>query len=170
MIILGFGLVILVGSFDYFTGKEIGLAIFYLFPVAFVTWFMKRWDGFCLSAVAVLVWVSVDSMMDAPCSQPNLIYWNAAVRFGFFSIVVAILSSIKLAFDENSKLILQVQIALAKINTLRARAPICAWCQKVRDSQGHWQPFDTYVKEHSVVDVTHGICPECLTRLEKDLV
>lgn len=170
LIMLGFGLVILVGILDYFTGKEIGLAIFYLFPVAFVTWFMKRWDGFCVSAVAVLAWASLESMMDPPYSQPNLAYWNTAARLVFFSIVVAIVSSIKLAFDENSKLILEVQIALAKINTLRALAPICAWCQKVRDSQGHWQRFDTYVKEHSVVEITHGICPECLNRLDKDVV
>jgi hypothetical protein len=36
LIMLGFGLVILVGCCDYFTGKEIGLAIFCLLPVAFV--------------------------------------------------------------------------------------------------------------------------------------
>ena len=170
LILLAFGLVLLVGSLDYLTGKEVSLAMFYLFPVAFVTWLMKRWDGFCVSAVAVLAWGSAESMMDPPYSQPNLIYWNAALRSMFFGIVVAILSNIKFAFDENSKLILQIQIALAKINTLRALAPICAWCQKVRDNQGRWQRFHTYVKGHSLVEITHGICPECLNRIDKDVV
>jgi hypothetical protein len=69
LIILGFGLVILVGILDYFTGRDVGLAIFYLFTGAFVTWFMTRWDGFCVSAVAVLAWVSVESVMDPPLEK-----------------------------------------------------------------------------------------------------
>ncbi len=67
---------------------------------------------------------------------------------------------------EREKLIAGLREALAKINTLKGLIPICAWCKKVRDDKGYWNEIETYVKEHSEADFTHGICPECLKGLQ----
>ncbi|MBI4524109.1 MAG: hypothetical protein HY695_09895 [Deltaproteobacteria bacterium] len=166
----GSGLVLLVGTLDYWTGKEISLAMFYLFPVSLVAWFMKRLDGFCISLLTAMVWFAVDFMMGHFYSQPPFLYWNTAARLVFFAAVITILSGIKVAYNENSQIIDGIRLALAKINTLRAQTPICAWCQKVRDAEGCWRSLDAYAKEHSVLELTHGVCPECLGRLEKDVV
>ncbi len=40
--------------------------------------------------------------------------------------------------------------------------PISAWCKKVRDDKGYWSQIETYVRDRTQADFTHGICPECL--------
>jgi hypothetical protein len=49
----------------------------------------------------------------------------------------------------------------ANLKTLSGLLPICSWCKKVRNDDGYWQQVETYIKNHSDADFTHGICPEC---------
>ena len=37
--------VLIIGVFDYLTGSDISLAIFYLLPISFVAWFAGRNEG-----------------------------------------------------------------------------------------------------------------------------
>lgn len=64
---------------------------------------------------------------------------------------------------ENSreKLILKLQKALTKINTLSGLLPICASCKKIRDDKGYWNQIELYIQKHSGVEFTHSICPDC---------
>ena len=39
--------------------------------------------------------------------------------------------------------------------------PICAQCKRIRDDQDNWEPVETYVREHSEAEFTHGLCPDC---------
>lgn len=55
--------------------------------------------------------------------------------------------------------------ALDEVKTLRGIVPICAACKKIRDDQGYWQQVDVYLHEHTEADFSHGICPECLSKL-----
>jgi hypothetical protein len=55
--------------------------------------------------------------------------------------------------------------ALAKIKTLSGLLPICSSCKKIRDDGGYWQKIEFYISEHTQAEFTHGICPDCLTRL-----
>ena len=60
----------------------------------------------------------------------------------------------------------QLQNALAAIKTLRGLLPICAWCgRKIEAEDGTWVSLESYVQEHSEAEFTHGICPDCLSRL-----
>ena len=36
--------------------------------------------------------------------------------------------------------------------------------KKVRDDKGYWEQVDVYLHKHSSVDVSHGICPECMKK------
>jgi hypothetical protein len=42
--------------------------------------------------------------------------------------------------------------------------PVCMHCRKVRDASNEWSPMETYLKVHLDLDVSHGLCPECLTK------
>ncbi|MEK6605407.1 MAG: hypothetical protein AABY77_05915, partial [Nitrospirota bacterium] len=75
----------------------------------------------------------------------------------------------KLAQKERERLIAELQDALANIKVLRGLLPICSHCKKIRDEEGDWQMVETYVREHSNADFSHGICPECLSRLYPEL-
>lgn len=62
---------------------------------------------------------------------------------------------------EREQLITELKQALQKVHLLSGLLPICSWCKKIRDNQGHWSQLETYVAAHSEVDFTHGLCPDC---------
>jgi len=70
---------------------------------------------------------------------------------------------------DREKLISKLQEALKKIKILRGIIPICAACKKIRDDKGYWNQIESYIKEHSEADFSHGICPECAEKLYPDL-
>jgi PAS domain S-box-containing protein len=71
--------------------------------------------------------------------------------------------------EEREKLIGELQDALAKVRTLSGLLPICASCKKIRDDQGYWNQIESFISEHSTVEFSHGICPECAKKLYPDL-
>jgi PAS domain S-box-containing protein len=71
----------------------------------------------------------------------------------------------KKAEEARENLILVLQDALENIKTLRGLLPICASCNKIRDTHGHWDLIETYIQEHSDAHFTHSICPECTKKL-----
>lgn len=55
--------------------------------------------------------------------------------------------------------------AMSEIKTLRGILPICANCKKIRNDKGYWTQIETYIKEHSEANFTHGICRDCTKKL-----
>jgi PAS domain S-box-containing protein len=47
------------------------------------------------------------------------------------------------------------------VSVIAAMLPICAWCQKVRTGAGVWHPLELFLRDHSDMQFTHCICPEC---------
>ena len=68
---------------------------------------------------------------------------------------------------ENAKaeLIDGLQEALDKVNLLGGLLPICASCKKIRDDKGYWNQIETYIRNHSEAEFSHGICPDCAKKL-----
>ena len=66
---------------------------------------------------------------------------------------------------ERLQLIQELTEALARVKTLSGLLPICASCKKIRDDKGYWQQVDTYIRQRSEANFTHGICPDCAERL-----
>jgi len=59
--------------------------------------------------------------------------------------------------------------ALSNIRTLKQLLPICAKCKKVRNDDGYWEQIEAYITEHSDTVFSHGICPECSTKMCREL-
>lgn len=49
-----------------------------------------------------------------------------------------------------------------EIQALRDILPICSFCKKIRDDKGYWERVDIYIRNHSFIDFSHSVCPECL--------
>ena len=71
---------------------------------------------------------------------------------------------------ERNQLIKNLQASMAKIKTLSGMLPICASCKKIRDDKGYWNQIETYLRNHSKAEFSHGICPECAQKLYPDYV
>lgn len=84
---------------------------------------------------------------------------------GRISAVVCISKEIterKRAELERERAIQELQDALHQVRTLSGLLPICAHCKKIRDDDGYWTQIETYIREHSQAEFTHGMCPDCI--------
>ncbi len=96
--------------------------------------------------------------------------WNAAPEPGtkvIYSVARDITAS-KQADEERERLVGELQAALAEVNSLRAILPICSYCRKVRDDENYWHTVEDYISRHTSTMFSHGICPDCLTRVESE--
>ncbi len=75
------------------------------------------------------------------------------------------ITELKRAEEERERLIAELKEALANIKTLKGLIPICASCKKIRTDEGFWQQVDVYIRDHSEVEFSHGLCPDCLKKL-----
>ena len=55
--------------------------------------------------------------------------------------------------------------ALAEVRTLQGILPVCSHCKKIRDERNKWVEIETYVRDRTSADFSHGICPDCLSRI-----
>ncbi len=78
------------------------------------------------------------------------------------------ISDRKFAEEIKEELIEELQAALDEVNLLSGFLPICASCKKIRDDKGYWNQIESYLKRHSGVEFSHGICPECAEQLYPD--
>jgi PAS domain S-box-containing protein len=60
----------------------------------------------------------------------------------------------------------QLTEALAEVKTLRGLLPICAWCRRIRTETGQWTDLEVYVTENSEANFSHGVCPDCVSKLK----
>jgi hypothetical protein len=67
------------------------------------------------------------------------------------------------------QVIAELAAARAGLHTMQSMLPICSSCKKIRDEQGYWQQVETYFKDHTGVQFTHSICPECAQKLYPNL-
>lgn len=80
-------------------------------------------------------------------------------------IILRDISAEKQLEAKREELIIGLQDALTQIKTLSGLLPICASCKKIRDDHGYWHQVEVYIREHSEVDFSHSICPECSEKL-----
>ncbi len=59
--------------------------------------------------------------------------------------------------------------ALLKVRTLSGLLPICASCKKIRDDKGYWNRIESFIRDHSEAEFTHGICPDCTKELYSNI-
>lgn len=63
---------------------------------------------------------------------------------------------------ERGRLIESLQKALSEVRALSGMLPICAHCKRIRDDRGHWNQIESYIRQHSEAEFSHGICPDCM--------
>lgn len=88
---------------------------------------------------------------DAPTSYPQR-YGEIIIELSIFCAVTLIQASL-------------FRMLYKRIRLLEGFIPICANCKKIRNTQNQWERMEKYVTEHSLVQFSHGICPECAKEL-----
>jgi DNA-binding response OmpR family regulator len=58
-----------------------------------------------------------------------------------------------------------LESALSRVHQLQGLLPICCYCKKIRDDGNYWHQVESYVSQHADVRFSHGVCPDCLSKL-----
>ncbi len=62
----------------------------------------------------------------------------------------------------------KLEEAMSEVRQLQGFLPICAYCKKIRTDDNYWEQVEHYISEHSNVQFSHGICPECYAKIIKE--
>jgi hypothetical protein len=153
-------LLVIIVAIDYTYGAVLTMAAFYLVPIALVALRFEQRAGLIASIVCGVVWLFFEQKRALGFFLwPDV--WNMLMRVGIFVAFAFVLSRIKWDIMRETQLNNELQAALAEVKQLSGLLPICAWCKRIRDEQGNWEPMETYITVHSEADFTHGICPDC---------
>lgn len=68
----------------------------------------------------------------------------------------------------------RLRAAGERIGALERLLPICAWCKKIRpgdeeeEEEADWVRVEDYIADHVETEFTHGMCPDCATKMFRD--
>lgn len=85
------------------------------------------------------------------------------------SMIAQDITQQKEAEEERSRLLVELQDALANVKRLEGLLSVCASCKKIRDDDGQWVPIEIYITEHSEAVFSHGYCPFCAQGFQNKL-
>ncbi len=156
LIIFSFILSIMIGVIRFLTGPELALSLFYIFPIALVTWNVGRGAGIIISITSALSWLMADLMMLNSFSNIFIPFLNETFRLIVFLIITYIIFELKNALENHKELARTdpltsvanrrafFEIANAELNKAkRYRHPISVVYmdidnfKKINDSLGH---------------------------------
>ncbi len=120
--------------------------------------------------------------------SPGITVWESHIVTIIFSTTIAAVTSffvLRKYIDLNSRLnarrmeseglqaklentVKELKESLATVKTLSGMLPICSHCKKIRDDEGYWDQIEIYIRKHSEVDFSHGLCPDCAHDLYPD--
>lgn len=88
----------LLGALDYLTGIEASFALFYLFPVAFASWWLGGRAGVATSVFSAIAWFVANDLAGQQYSTGFMPVWNSSIRLAFFVIVTLLLARVRQGF------------------------------------------------------------------------
>jgi signal transduction histidine kinase len=113
-------LMAIVALFDYITSIELSFSIFYLIPISLVAWYVGLRAGPLTSTAGAIIWFYLDSVIGGHLySNPSAKYWNALVRFGFFIVVTAILSRLRVSIEAIRDQSREMAVAYTELDRVR---------------------------------------------------
>jgi len=99
-------LFLLVAAIDKATGSELSISLFYIIPVALVSFRWRGAAGQLAAVIAALAWLAIDLGSGTTYSNPLIPFWNATARFGFFSLFSFVLDRLQGAVERQTSLAL----------------------------------------------------------------
>lgn len=109
--------------------------------------------------IIAMTWI--DEVLDIPhmflgaISTP--VNWRESL---FESIIMIIVGAIVVNYT--SKI-------FSRMKYLEGLLPICASCKNIRDKDGQWHQIESYIRDRSGSEFSHGICPDCADKLYPEL-
>ena len=131
---------------DYASGPVIQFPILFVVPVALATASHGPGVGALLAVVLPLARLSFDLRWGTGAGWA--LEWIDALTdmiiLGGFAVLVD-----------------RVLRQQREIQVLKGLLPICSFCKRIREEDGGWRQFETYIADHSGARFSHTFCDEC---------
>ncbi len=114
------------------------------------------WQFACFMALILFVWAN--EIWDFAA----ILHGAEPRRISVFHALVTTSAIITIAIVTVGNTYLEQKRILSGLLT------ICSYCRRVRISQAAWQRMDEYLAEHSMIALSHGICPDCYDQVATD--
>lgn len=56
-----------------------------------------------------------------------------------------------------------------ELHRLKGLLSVCSYCSRICEDSGRWTRLENYVSSRSQARFSHGVCPDCMSRLFADL-
>ncbi len=162
-VITGLVLTAVLGYIDFRTGYEFRMELFYLAPIAYVTWFCGGRYGILFSILSVMTTVYSDIMAGKQYTQFAVEFWNGATYFVFY-LIVTLLLKLRKTVQQRESLLEDLDRALRQNELLGSLLPVCARCGKFRDDPEYRRQVASYVGRHVNPELLRGLCKECASK------
>ncbi len=129
----------------------LGAASGVLFPilVMLTAWAPSKWVTITISTLCSAFIVAGFFL-----SPEGLSLWFVIVNRGLLLFVLIAIAT----------LVNHRRAALEEVTILKGFLPICSTCKKIRDESDTWHPLESYIRDHSEAELSHGFCPTCFNK------
>ncbi|MBI3098120.1 MAG: response regulator [Planctomycetes bacterium] len=100
---LGFVILLSLGLVDYFTGVELAFSVFYLIPVALMSWLLGWRTGILFSVCAASLWHYGELIGGRTYSIPLYAYWNSFMRLLIFASMATVMAQLRITLDREKE-------------------------------------------------------------------
>jgi len=160
--------ILTLGYIDYITSYEFGFFMFYFIPIAIGGWVLGPRYAILLSVLSAITWGLSQWYSGYVYSHVIYYIWDTVIHLISFLILGYILAQIHKLLIQERQTSKELQDALNQVKTLSGLLPICAWCKKIRNDEGYWQHLEEYVKTHTDIQFSHGLCQECAAKIKDE--
>ena len=172
MVVITIGDVLINGSMAAYLGTIFSFASIFLLTHTLCIWLLFSGVTF-MNIGLIMVSIQFDQLLT--------IQMINSITFTIFALALSRITfyyqlrefKARMVIEEKSNEIetrnRELQSAMANIKTLSGLLPICAHCKKIRDDKGYWNQIESYIRDHSDAEFSHGICQDCLQKYYSDL-
>jgi hypothetical protein len=140
-----------VGWFDYATGYEIKVGIFYGGVIAYATWRLNLVWGVIFCLLCVATWYVADTATRHVYSHQWIKWEDAGMHFLWFFFLAYSFNFFKRTIEREK----------TKVHQLQGMLPICSCCHRISGPDGYWNDLTAYLSEHTGAQPQRKLCPEC---------
>lgn len=111
--------------------------------------------------VCIIMFIWLDELLDIP----HFVLGFAATPVNWGEALIESIGVVVLG----AAIVIHTRRLFLRVKHLEGMLPICTSCKKIRDTQGDWHQVERYIRDHSEVKFSHGLCPACAKALYPDL-
>ena len=115
----------------------------------------KSLEGRTLTSWSLICW-GIHLLVFSVIHLPKLV----DLAFGFL-VGLQVLSALGMVVMVVDRMRLRAEDSESRVRRIEGLLPICSFCKRIRDENNSWHSMETYVREHSDTEFSHGLCPDC---------